>query len=128
MLAGGRVQRAVLVADDDEAVRVVACGLLGSLGFDVLTAADGVEAVEVFRLNQERVAVVLLDVTMPRLDGIGALRELRRTRPEVRVVLCTGYSEVEARARLGDLASEELLEKPFNLDDLRERLEAVMTD
>lgn len=122
------MQHAALVVDDDEAVRVVACGLLGSLGFEVLTAADGVEAVEVFRLNQERIAVVLLDVTMPRLDGIGALRELRRIRPEVRVILCTGYCEEEARTRLGDLASEELLEKPFDLDRLRERLGAVLTD
>jgi CheY-like chemotaxis protein len=128
MSARDWVQRAALVVDDDEAVRVVACGLLGSLGFDVLTAADGVEAVEVFRLNQERIAMVLLDVTMPRLDGIGALRELRRIRPEVRVILCTGYSEEAARTRLGDLASEELLEKPFDLDRLRERLGAVLTD
>ena len=121
-----RERRAVLVADDDEAVRVVACGLLESLGFDVFTAEDGVEAVEVFRRHQERIVAVLLDVAMPRLDGIGAMRELRRIRSDVRVILCSGYSEAEARARLGDASTEEFLEKPFSLGALRDRLRAVL--
>jgi CheY-like chemotaxis protein len=116
----------VLVADDDEAVLLVARGLLESLGFEVLTATDGLEAVAAFRQRRDRIVAVLLDVAMPRLDGIGALRELRHLEAEVPVILCTGYSEVEAKARLGDAPAEAYLEKPFNLGVLRDRLRAVL--
>ena len=97
------------------------------MGFAVLTANDGREGVEVFRANAENIRAVLLDLTMPHLDGEGAFRELRLLRPEVRVLLMSGFNEQEAIIRFVGKGLAGFLQKPFKLENLRVRMKE-MTD
>jgi two-component system, cell cycle sensor histidine kinase and response regulator CckA len=69
---------------------------------------------------------VLLDVAMPRLDGAGALREIRRIRRDARVILCSGYGELESQARVAGGEVEGFLQKPFTLAVLREQVRAAL--
>ena len=104
----------LLVVDDEELVRRFARDVLEGYGYDVLEAANGQEAVELFRQQAGQIAVVLLDMTMPVMDGEEALRQLKSIRPEVRVILSSGYNEVEAVQRFAGEGSADFIQKPYH--------------
>ena len=108
--------------DDEEAVLSGTSAILEHLGYRVLEARNGLEALETFRRAAGEIRLVLLDLTMPRMDGHETLRELRKLKPEVRVILCSGYNQQETmkEAQLGDAVG--FLSKPFQLRDLQEAL------
>ena len=116
----------ILLADDEEAVCEVGQLVLERAGFKVLTAADGREAVALFREHADEIVCVLLDLTMPHLNGEEAFREMRCIRPEVRVILCSGYNEQEATQYFvgKDLAG--FLQKPYRSTALMEKLREVL--
>jgi CheY-like chemotaxis protein len=89
----------VLVVDDEEAV----CDLCREegFGFTVLTAGDGEEGVRVFREHAGEITCVILDLTMPKMDGVAAFKKHTRIRPDVRVILSSGYGQQEALRRPG---------------------------
>jgi DNA-binding response OmpR family regulator len=106
------------VVDDEAHIRVGAAQGLAHTGFTVLTAADGQEAVAVFREHSETVRAVLLDLTMPTMDGATTARELRKIRPDVRIVLSSGYTEEEATRHFTHRDLVGFLQKPYGLKDL----------
>lgn len=116
----------VLVVDDEASVRAVAGRMLQRLGLAADSAADGEEGLGRYFEVPGRYALVLLDLTMPRLDGEQTLRRLRERDPGARVLLMSGYSAEEAAERFRDLGPVAFLQKPFRLADLRERLEEVL--
>ncbi len=108
----------VLVIDDEEAVRTVSSLLLRDLGYDTLTAEDGVAGLALFEANRSVIRAVLLDVNMPHMDGRDCLKRLRRLDPNVRIIMCSGFTE-EALERDGaDHGIAVFLKKPFRRDDL----------
>jgi two-component system cell cycle sensor histidine kinase/response regulator CckA len=113
-----RGEGTILVADDEETVRVVTARMLESVGFRVVMAADGGQAVERFRADPGAYRLVLLDLTMPRLGGEEAFHELRLVRPDVPVILMSGYTEHEVTARFADKGLAGFLQKPFPLPAL----------
>jgi nitrogen-specific signal transduction histidine kinase len=108
----------VLVVDDDEVVRTMAQRMVEQLGFSALAAGDGEEAVRLYRERAEEIACVLLDLTMPKMNGEETFRELRKVRPEVRVVLSSGYSEENATERFAGLGLAGFLQKPYQLETM----------
>lgn len=116
----------VLLADDEEAVRTVGARMLQAIGLDVVTASDGREAVEIYRREPRRFDCVILDLTMPHMDGEAALRELRRIDPDARVVLSSGYDEQEVTARFGEAGLAGFIQKPYRLEDLAARMKQLL--
>jgi PAS domain S-box-containing protein len=114
----------VLVIDDEESVRKVAARMLKTLGFDVLAANDGEEGLRIYRAHSDSISCVLLDLTMPRMDGEETFRELRRIHPEACVILMSGFNEQEAGARFVGKGLAGFLQKPFTPEELREQLAA----
>jgi len=108
----------ILVVDDEPHIRAGVATLLEHTGFTVLTAADGREAVAVFLQHAPTIRAVLLDLTMPNMDGAATARELRRIRPEVRIVLSSGYTKEEATRQFTDRDLVGFLQKPYALKDL----------
>lgn len=112
-------QRTLLIADDEELVRRAGERMLSKLGYSVLTAEDGASAVETFRRHSAEIALVLLDLVMPDMDGLETLQRLREIDPEVCVVLCSGYAKEdasEAQALIRSAAG--FVRKPFNMAEL----------
>lgn len=107
----------VLVVDDEEAARDVASLLLERAGFCVLTAGDGVEALEVLERHDE-IVCVLLDLTMPRMDGTETYRRLRSLGSQVSVILCSGYPAQQTVERFEGLGLAHILEKPYTAESL----------
>jgi signal transduction histidine kinase len=116
----------VLVVDDEAAVRSITQRLIETLGFTTLAAGDGAEAIRVFREHRSQIVCVLMDLTMPSLDGEEALKELRRIDPHVRVLLMSGYNAQDAVARFTGKSSAGFIQKPFTLRELEDRLHALL--
>jgi PAS domain S-box-containing protein len=116
----------VLVVDDEEAVRTVAVRLLEKLGFAVQTASDGEEALAIFQAEAAAYRLVLLDLTMPRLDGEETFRRLRQLRPEISVVLMSGFNKVDAINRFTGRGLAGFVQKPFEVDSLAQELRRVL--
>ncbi len=108
----------ILVADDEEGVRKIVRLMLERLGLAVLTAGDGKEALDIFREHANDIALAILDLTMPRMDGVEALREIRRIRPGAKVILASGYSKEEIKSRSPETEAAGFLPKPFRHDTL----------
>jgi CheY-like chemotaxis protein len=94
--------KAVLFVDDEEIIRGIGKQMLESEGYRVFTARDGIEALEVFESNRADVRCVVLDMVMPRMNGVQAFRQLRRTAPELGIVLITGCGERRLQRDLAD--------------------------
>ena len=103
----------VLVVDDDESVIEIGSETLERAGFDVIRVGDAREAIEIFRLRAEEIRLVLLDRTMPAMSGEEAFEQLRKIRPDVRVVLVSGYSESSSREAFAGKGLAGFLHKPF---------------
>jgi PAS domain S-box-containing protein len=116
----------VLLVDDEETVRTVAGAMLEKLGFRVLTARDGVEAVEIFRLQSRNITCVVLDLTMPRMEGEETFRRLRQLRPGVPVVISSGYNEQEVIQRFAGQGLAGFIQKPYDFKCLQETLGKVL--
>ncbi len=116
----------VLLVDDDARVRMVTELLLRSIGFEVLPTSTGREAIREFERCASEVRLVVLDVTMPDLNGDQVLAELRRRRPDVPVLLCSGYSEDEMCHRFSAEDMATFLQKPYPFDVFRARLRELL--
>ena len=121
--AGGtdwRGRGTVLVVEDEEGVREVVGRMVERLGFEVLTAGDGLAALEVVDRHAGSLAAVLLDLSMPRMGGHETLRHLRERRPDLPVIVMSGYTEEELATKLldGPTGAAGFLQKPFLPEDL----------
>jgi signal transduction histidine kinase/CheY-like chemotaxis protein/HAMP domain-containing protein len=116
----------ILVVDDEDMVRDVARMMLEELGFGVITARDGKEGVEIFRRMSGEIDAVLLDMTMPEMSGEEAITEMHGLRPEVRVILMSGYDEMEAANHFSLTKPAAFMQKPFQVATLAEKLRTVL--
>lgn len=116
----------VLLVDDEAFVREVGEQMLRHLGLDVLTAPGGREALEIYGIHSPDVSCVLLDLTMPGMDGSEVFRALREINPDIRIVLMSGYDEKDALGRLGEDPPAGFLHKPYDLENLRTLLGQVL--
>ncbi len=116
----------ILVVDDEETVCAVGCKMLKHMGFKTLKARDGHEALQVFENRTEELICILLDLTMPNLDGERTYQEIRRLDSQIKVILCSGYNEVDATERFAGKGLAGFLQKPYNIATLREKLHQVL--
>jgi two-component system, cell cycle sensor histidine kinase and response regulator CckA len=116
----------MLIVDDDQMLRDLARIALKRLGFSVLEAKDGLEAVEVFRQYQDAIRFVLCDVVMPNMDGWETLEALRQLAPGISVILSSGYDLKQVMAGDHPELPQVFLEKPYGLTALREAIRQVL--
>lgn len=100
--------------------------MLGRLGYQSLCASNGLEALEVFRPQKAHLEVVVLDLSMPVMDGEQTLGELRRLAPALPIIVMSGYSEAELEARFTGRGVTGYLPKPFNFAALESAIRAAM--
>jgi PAS domain S-box-containing protein len=123
---GAPLRGTVLVVDDELIVQEICAAAVAFSGYRTLTASDGEEGVAVFREHADEIVAVILDLTMPRMDGATAFREMRRIRPDVRVILSSGHAEQEAFRRFDSDGAAGFLQKPYELKALQTELERVV--
>jgi PAS domain S-box-containing protein len=116
----------ILIVDDEEIVRQAARHTLESYGYQTLTASDGAEAVRIFRAKGNMMAAVLLDLTMPVMNGEEAIDEILASHPGIRVIVSTGYDHREAVARFSRKRVAGYLQKPYTSRQLAEKVQSVL--
>jgi PAS domain S-box-containing protein len=116
----------ILVVDDEEIVRELCLDFVNELGFTGLAVSDGEEAVQAFRQRSGTIACVLLDLTMPRMDGVATFKELVRIQPDVKVILSSGFDEQEVVHRFGSQGLAGFIQKPYKLEVLKEMVARVL--
>ena len=121
-----RMAGTVLLVDDEEMILDSTAPALESLGFRVVKARDGVQALERFIEMGKDLALVFMDLSMPRMDGISAFLAMRRNRPEVPVILSSGYDQMEATEDLLAQGLAGFVQKPYRIRDLARELDRVL--
>jgi two-component system cell cycle sensor histidine kinase/response regulator CckA len=116
----------ILVVDDEAMVGRTAKAVLRRYGYTVLLAEDGRLALDVFREIADRVRLVLLDLNMPVMGGEQALRQLKLIRPDVRVILSSGYNEMEASRLFAGKGLVGFIQKPYTAAQLAEKIRAAL--
>jgi CheY-like chemotaxis protein len=116
----------VLVVDDEEIVRKTARICLEKHGYRVLMASNGLEAMDYFGSGKAHVDLVLLDLTMPVMNGEEALRRMREAGGQVPVILSSGYTEADARRRFAADGLAGFVQKPYTSGQLMEKVEGVL--
>jgi two-component system, OmpR family, response regulator RpaB len=113
----------VLVVDDEASIRRILETRLSMIGYDVVTAADGEEALDVFRKTGPN--LVVLDVMMPKLDGYGVCQELRKE-SDVPIIMLTALGDVADRITGLELGADDYVVKPFSPKELEARIRSVL--
>jgi CheY-like chemotaxis protein len=116
-----------LLVDDEPLVLELGTQMLALLGFDVLTAMDGVEALALYEADRDRIRLVVLDINMPRMGGRQTLDRLRDMDVSLPVLVTSGFIESQAREKLGGLRVDGYIKKPFRVDQLREKIDAIFS-
>ena len=125
---GLRNRGLVLLVDDDDAVRRSLARQIIALGYGVLEARGGLEGVAMFRRHASEVSVVLLDVTMPDMNGDRMLRELQHVRPDLPALVMSGYTTSDIHDLFSDTRVAQFLQKPFSLASLQAALDGATGD
>jgi signal transduction histidine kinase/CheY-like chemotaxis protein len=117
-----------LIVDDEASVRGVATRMLSACGLSTLTASCGAEAVALLETHAGGIAIVLLDLTMPEMNGEETYRRMRAVDRSVPVLLMSGYTEQEASTHFGGQGTSGFIQKPFRLDELKEAVRRALSD
>ena len=120
------LQAFVLVIDDETMVREAVADILGLRNIQVIQAGDGQAGLQAFQANQDKIQLVLLDLSMPGLSGEETCSALRQISPRVKIILSSGYSQSEISERHADLDVTAFLQKPYSAEDLLEITETYL--
>ncbi|MDK9706077.1 MAG: response regulator [Desulforhopalus sp.] len=115
--------RVVLLVDDDTICLAIAESMVKSFGFSTLIARDGFEALAVFQAHKEAIACVVLDIEMPRMDGIATFQQLKQIREDICVIIASGYLGEANMAKLVPLHPAGYLRKPLAYQTFTSMLE-----
>ena len=121
----GSRSRCILLVDDEEVVLDVGTMMLEKIGYQVLGARNSAEAVEIFKQNE--IDLVLLDLKLPDESGAETFKKIRAIDPDARVILSTGYNETQEVFELMDLGCRGMLQKPFSLEKLFEKVAEALS-
>ena len=122
--AGGKER--ILLVDDEDAIIEMGQSMLRRLGYRVNAVSDGVQALKMFRGEPNAFDLIITDHTMPRMTGAELARELMGVRPDVPVILCTGYSEAVSRETAKGIGIREIVMKPISRSDLADTIRRVL--
>ena len=103
----------------------MAKGMLEHLGFTVITAVDGLDALQIYQRQKNQIDLIILDMTMPKMDGAETFKKLRRMDPNIHIAISSGYAESEVNTHFPEQRPCAFIPKPYTLDVLRQRLQML---
>jgi PAS domain S-box-containing protein len=125
-LISATAEGTILVVDDEDYVRDIGGRMLARLGYTVLEAESGEAALATYQADPDNIDLILLDMTMPHMDGEETFRRLREIDPEVDVILMSGFNEVDATRRFAGRGLKGFVQKPFTFEDLLAKVNAIV--
>ena len=119
------VRETILLVDDEEVMVELGRDLLEAIGYRVVTARDGKEAIEIYRDNKDQIDLVILDMVMPRMGGGNAYDKMREIDPNVKVLLSSGYSMDSEAKEILARGCDAFIQKPFGMEGLSQKIREV---
>lgn len=116
----------ILIVDDEEVVAAVGCDMLGFLGYDATSVGKSLDALKLIQSDPARFQLVITDMTMPNLTGMDLAAAMRQVRPDLPVLLCTGFASPEIRERAKSVGIRQVINKPFVLDELARSVRSAL--
>ena len=116
----------VLLVDDEDGILNVGRAMLGEMGYKVLLAGSGKEAVEVYRKHRDKIDLVILDMIMPEMSGSEAYKRMKKNNPGVKALLASGYSIDGQAAEIMELGCNDFIQKPFNIKELSRKIRKIL--
>jgi two-component system, cell cycle sensor histidine kinase and response regulator CckA len=116
----------ILLVDDEEMIIDVGRGLLGELGYTVIAAKSGPEALDIYRLNRDRIDLVIMDMIMPGMGGGETFDRLKTINPNVKVLLSSGYSINGQASKIMERGCDGFIQKPFNIKQLSAKIREIL--
>ncbi len=118
----------ILLIDDEEQIRDIGKNMLEKVGFQVMLASSGEEALQLFAKEGDRISLVLLDLNMPGMGGFRCLKKLKEQQPDIKVIICTGYLDEETISKIRELNVEDFVHKPFRFSEILPIIRARLSD
>ena len=118
-------QHRILIVDDDENLLKLLCETLETIGYDALTATNGVSAIKLVKTSQ--VDLVIADISMPEMDGLQLLQHVKEFNPKIPVLLITGVNMNNIKDRVYQYGADAFLDKPFRIARIEALLERLLT-
>jgi two-component system cell cycle sensor histidine kinase/response regulator CckA len=126
MQSGDNHSRTILVVEDESLMRRLLERILCTDDTSVLLAADGQEAVDIYRDRKREISVVLLDLGLPKLSGWEVFKNLKQQNPDVCVIVASGYLDPDVKSRMHNAGVQYFIEKPYKLNELLSTLHGVI--
>ena len=126
MNANPMIKSLILLADDEDLVLDVAKAMIEYLGYEVITAKNGEEALQIFKEKQESIQLVILDISMPGMDGLACIGQIRQISP-IPALIASGLSQTISEEFLQQHQVQGILPKPFTLDLLQQTIEHTLS-
>ena len=120
-------RRSVLLVDDEQMVLEVGKAILQRLGHDVITAYSGEEAIETYQQHHPSIGCVVLDLTMPGIDGRETFEALRALRSDLPVIIASGLPVDQVLAQFAGNPPSSVIQKPYQVADLSNKIQSIMT-
>ena len=116
----------ILVIDDEDIVRLIARNILTECGYEVILAEDGREGIDIFRKMHDSISVVLLDMAMPGISGDDVFLELRKTKPDVKVLLSSGFRQDSRVEKVLSLGVSGFIQKPYSIMEMSRKMKEII--
>ena len=117
----------ILLIDDEESVRTIGKKMLEKLGFNVILSKDGIEGLDVIKSTPEKFSYIILDLTMPHMDGEECFREIMKLNKKQKIIMSSGYNEQEITQRFLGKGIAGFIQKPYTLTELKNTIKKVIT-
>ena len=121
-------KKVILIAEDDSVIRELLTVMLSTAGFELITATDGLEAVEAFKTHSKNIHLIITDIGMPRMNGLEAIVIIRKMSTSIPIMILSIWEEKEYRKIAEDNKVEEYMKKPFDVNELIRKVRELMPD
>ena len=123
---GSNCRGTVLVVENEQLMLGLIERVFLQHGYQVLAAADGEEAIEVYRLHKLEIDVVMLDVGLPKVNGVDVLYKMKSENPHVRVIIVSGFLAPELRTKMQQAGVQHFIDKPYMVDQVLETIQSLI--
>lgn len=120
-------EKSILIIDDEEIIQNILTEVLGLMGFNTISAGSGVEGIDIFKKNKDKIELILLDMFMPGKSGLDTSRELSSVDPNIKIIFMSGFPDEDGLSNEENQDQNSFLKKPFSIEELSLKVQKMIS-
>ena len=120
-------EKSILIIDDEEIIQNILTEVLGLMGFNTISAGSGVEGIDIFKKNKDKIELILLDMFMPGKSGLDTSRELSSVDPNIKIIFMSGFPDEDGLLNVENQDQNSFLKKPFSIEELSLKVQKMIS-